>query len=48
MITEINQNRLQLLQSNEPVPSRFFLLCGVTPEILQGEANESGVIEGDQ
>jgi tetratricopeptide (TPR) repeat protein len=41
MITEINEARLQLLQSNEPIPSRQFLLCGITPEILQSAAGAS-------
>lgn len=41
MLAEINQNRLRLLESQEPVPSREFLLCGITPEILQAAGNNA-------
>ena len=41
MITEINDNRLKLLQANEAIPSRQFVLCGITPEMLQIAVDDS-------
>ncbi len=48
MIAEINEARVQLLQSNEPMPSRQFLLCGITPEILQAAAETAALTEGTE